>query len=57
MTDTEKFKKGYEEGDLQISNVSIPILMQNKVPEGYETDEKLNVNLRPQEVCLIIKLS
>lgn len=23
--------------------------MQNKVPEGYETDEKMDVSLRPEE--------
>ena len=33
-------------------NLEIPLLMQNKVPEGYETDDKLDVSLRPDEVCL-----
>ncbi|XP_069142539.1 G-patch domain and KOW motifs-containing protein-like [Argopecten irradians] len=31
-------------------NVSIPLIMKNKVPEGYETDDKLDVSLRPDEV-------
>lgn len=26
--------------------------MQNKVPEGYETDEKMDVSLRPEESTL-----
>ena len=30
--------------------LEIPILMKNKVPEGYEEDEKLDVTLRPDEV-------
>ena len=33
-------------------NLEIPLLMQNKVPEGYETDDKLDVSLRPDEVGL-----
>ena len=33
-------------------NLEIPLLMQNKVPEGYETDDKLDVSLRPDEVWL-----
>ncbi|XP_064473645.1 G-patch domain and KOW motifs-containing protein-like [Ornithodoros turicata] len=28
---------------------SIPLLVQNKVPEGYETDEKVDVTLRAEE--------
>uniref|UniRef100_A0A0C9SCB0 Putative g patch domain and kow motifs-containing protein n=1 Tax=Amblyomma americanum TaxID=6943 RepID=A0A0C9SCB0_AMBAM len=30
-------------------DMSIPLLMQNKVPEGYETDEKVDVSLRAEE--------
>ncbi|GFY50172.1 g-patch domain and KOW motifs-containing protein [Trichonephila inaurata madagascariensis] len=29
--------------------VTIPLIMQNKVPEGYETDDRLDVSLRPEE--------
>ena len=29
---------------------TVPLLMQNKVPEGFETDDNLNVELRPDEV-------
>ncbi|XP_033643445.1 G-patch domain and KOW motifs-containing protein-like [Asterias rubens] len=30
-------------------NLTIPILMQNQVPEGFETDGKLDVSIRPNE--------
>lgn len=32
------------------SNVEIPLLMQNKVPSGYETDDKVDTALRAEEV-------
>lgn len=32
------------------SSMTIPLLMKNKVPEGYETDDHLDVSLRPDEV-------
>ncbi|XP_067678697.1 G-patch domain and KOW motifs-containing protein-like [Haliotis asinina] len=28
-------------------NLSVPLLVRNKVPEGFETDDKLDVSLRP----------
>jgi len=31
-------------------NLTIPLLMRNKVPEGFETDDRLDVSLRPDEV-------
>ena len=49
-TDAKKFQeseKGKGQTDL---GLNIPLLMQNKVPEGYETDDKLDVGLRPEEV-------
>jgi len=33
------------------ANLTIPLLMRNKVPYGYETDNRLDVTLRPDEVC------
>ncbi|XP_074645657.1 G-patch domain and KOW motifs-containing protein-like [Tubulanus polymorphus] len=30
-------------------DLKIPILMQNRVPDGFETDDKLDVSLRPDE--------
>ncbi|XP_062613996.1 G-patch domain and KOW motifs-containing protein-like, partial [Saccostrea cucullata] len=38
-----------EQGKVDNSDLAIPLLMQNKVPEGFETDEKLDVSLRPDE--------
>jgi len=41
------------------ANFTIPLLMKNKVPDGFETDDRLDVSLRPDEVvhfqhfCLI----
>lgn len=31
----------------------IPLLLRNKVPNGYETDDKLDVTLRPDEVSFL----
>lgn len=28
-------------------------MMKNKIPEGYETDDKLDVSLRPNEVGFV----
>ncbi len=39
--------EGRGEGD---RGMVVPLLMKNKPPEGYETDERLNVELRPNEV-------
>ena len=30
----------------------VPLLMKNAVPEGFETDDKLDVSIRPDEVDL-----
>jgi G patch domain/KOW motif-containing protein len=39
-------------GDVN-STTAIPLIMRNKVPEGYETDDRLNVQLRPDEVVFV----
>lgn len=36
------------------ADIAIPLLMQNKVPEGFETDDKLDVSLRPSEVSHLL---
>lgn len=38
------------------SDIAIPLLLQNKVPEGFETDDKLDVSLRPEEVSNVLLL-
>ena len=39
---------------LQFESLAVPLLLKNKVPDGFETDEKLNVELRPDEVWFSI---
>ncbi|XP_064631963.1 G-patch domain and KOW motifs-containing protein-like [Lineus longissimus] len=49
VTDASRRNDDWEErGDPGYSDIAIPLLMQNKVPEGFETDEKLDVSLRPE---------
>ncbi|OWF45237.1 G patch domain and KOW motifs-containing protein-like [Mizuhopecten yessoensis] len=50
IQDAAKQNDGWEDRGKIDPNVSIPLIMRNKVPEGYETDDKLNVALRPDEV-------
>ncbi|GFU58720.1 g-patch domain and KOW motifs-containing protein [Trichonephila clavipes] len=39
----------WENREFSNLTVTIPLIMQNKVPEGYETDDRLDVSLRPEE--------
>ncbi|GFU57813.1 g-patch domain and KOW motifs-containing protein [Nephila pilipes] len=39
----------WEKREFSNLTVTIPLIMQNKVPEGYETDDRLDVSLRPEE--------
>lgn len=39
----------WEKREFTNLTVTIPLIMQNKVPEGYETDDRLDVSLRPEE--------
>lgn len=34
------------------ANIEIPLFMQNRVPSGFETDEKVDVTLRADQVTL-----
>ena len=57
VLDAAMHNENWEErgnGDL---NMTIPLLMQNKVPEGTETDDKLDVSIRPDEVRSLRKMS
>lgn len=42
----------WEKREFKNDSITIPLIMQNKVPEGYETDEKMDVSLRPEESTL-----
>jgi len=37
-------------------SVVIPLLLQNRVPDGYEEDDKVDVALRAEEVILNAKI-
>ncbi|KAK6466725.1 G patch domain and KOW motifs-containing protein isoform X2 [Huso huso] len=41
----EKWKSGGSQGD---PNLSIPLLLMNKVPSGFEDGDKVNVDMRPE---------
>jgi len=47
----ELLNEGREAGDKE-TPLHIPLLVQNRIPEGYETDEALDVTLRPAEPTL-----
>ena len=49
LEETAKYNELWEDRDKPDPNLAIPLLMQNKVPEGFETDDKLDVGLRPDE--------
>lgn len=45
-------KETQREKEESVNNIDIPLIMQNKIPEGFETDEKMDVSLRPEESTL-----
>ncbi|XP_059172285.1 G-patch domain and KOW motifs-containing protein-like [Physella acuta] len=49
LQESAKYNETWEDRGTENTNISIPLLMQNKIPQGFETDEKLNVELRPDE--------
>ncbi|KAK3104142.1 hypothetical protein FSP39_024760 [Pinctada imbricata] len=49
LDDAAKQNGEWQERGTVRSDLSIPLLMQNQVPEGYETDDRLDVSLRPNE--------
>lgn len=49
MEEATRYNETWDERGKSDANLSIPLMMQNKVPDGFETDEKLNVTLRPDE--------
>ncbi|XP_077142117.1 G-patch domain and KOW motifs-containing protein-like isoform X2 [Ranitomeya variabilis] len=44
----ESRKKDQDDSDGSNQTISIPLLVQNKVPDGYEDRDKVNVSLRPE---------
>jgi G patch domain/KOW motif-containing protein len=51
ILDTAKQLDTWQTRGVVDPNIEIPLLMQNQVPEGFETDEHLDVSLRPDGVC------
>ena len=49
-SDAAQYNDDWEGRGNEDLNLTIPILMQNQVPEGFETDHKLDVSIRPDEV-------
>lgn len=50
LVDAVKQNESWDTRGKVDSNLEIPLLMQNKVPDGFETDDHLDVSLRPDEV-------
>ncbi|XP_022082483.1 G patch domain and KOW motifs-containing protein-like isoform X2 [Acanthaster planci] len=49
IQDAAQYNEEWEGRDREDVNLTIPLLMQNRAPEGTETDEKLDVSIRPDE--------
>lgn len=48
-TESREMNEQWENREYKNDSLTIALVMQNKVPEGYETDEKMDVSLRPDE--------
>ena len=46
---TAQQNQKWEDRDKPDPNLTVPLLMRNKVPSGFETDDNLDVSLRPDE--------
>lgn len=47
VEESAKQNEAWNERGSEDTNLAIPLLMQNQIPEGFETDDKLDVSLRP----------
>ncbi|KAF8782637.1 G-patch domain and KOW motifs-containing [Argiope bruennichi] len=52
LKETSERNAKWENREFSNVTVSIPLIMQNKIPEGFETDDKLDVSLRAEESTL-----
>ncbi|XP_078455060.1 G-patch domain and KOW motifs-containing protein [Lampetra planeri] len=48
LEESRRFQELQNGGEKVDENLAIPLLMQNKVPEGYEDGDKVDVSLRPE---------
>ena len=53
ISDAAKQNEDWDSSGKVDPNLQIPLLMQNKIPDGFETDDKLDVSLRPDEVLFL----
>ena len=56
ISDAAKQNEDWDSSGKVDPNLQIPLLMQNKIPDGFETDDKLDVSLRPDEVVFSTKI-
>ncbi|GFN77265.1 G patch domain and kow motifs-containing protein [Plakobranchus ocellatus] len=47
ILESKKYNEDWDDRDKVDSSIAIPLLMQNKIPEGFESDDRLDVSLRP----------
>ncbi|XP_051758798.1 G-patch domain and KOW motifs-containing protein [Ctenopharyngodon idella] len=48
IEESQKHQERWKNGPQSDPNLSIPLLMQNQAPEGFEDGDKVNVDLRPE---------
>lgn len=48
--DVSRYSEKWDDRGTEDLNLTIPLLMQNKVPDGFETDDRLDVSIRPDTV-------
>ncbi|XP_064415388.1 G-patch domain and KOW motifs-containing protein isoform X2 [Latimeria chalumnae] len=48
IKESKKHQEEWNSGKKEDPNLAIPLLMQNRVPEGFEDGDQINVDLRPE---------
>ncbi|CAI9740198.1 G-patch domain and KOW motifs-containing protein-like [Octopus vulgaris] len=49
IADANRQNEEWNERGVEDTGAAIPLLFQNQIPSGYETDDRLDVSLRPNE--------
>ena len=52
ILDSQRQQEKWQNGSQPDLNLSIPLLMQNQVPQGFEDGDKVKVDLRPDSVSI-----
>lgn len=50
LSESQKQQESWKNGPQVDPNLSIPLLMQNQVPQGFEDGDHISVDLRPESV-------